>query len=139
MFTAVSMEKIQQRVEWVATLLVLLIPLALLVLGPRVVTKNMLPVPWDKFAHLLTFALLALALGVASRLRSAWALLPAFVGAGVVGVLDEWQQMVQPNRTADWADFAANLTGAALGCLLLVMLTELRDRLVKHGLSEDMD
>lgn len=133
------MERMQQRVEWAATLLVLLIPLALLLLGPRVVTQNMLPVPWDKFAHLLTFALLALALGLASRLRSAWALVSAFVGAVVLGALDEWQQMVQPNRTADWADFAADVTGAALGCLLLVMLAELRDRLVKHGLSDDMD
>lgn len=133
------MNRLQQRAQWVATLLVLLMPVALFWFGPRVMTKGMIPVPWDKLMHLLVFALFAMAVGVASRLRSSWALLPAFTGAVLVGSLDEWLQMGQPNRTADWVDLLANVTGAALGCLLLVMLTELRDRVVKHPQTDVMD
>lgn len=138
MFTVDSMERLQQRARWTATLLVLLMPMALLWLGPQVVTKGLIPVPWDKLLHLLTFAMLALAMGLASRLRGAWALLPAFAGAVLVGALDEWWQGYQPNRSADWLDFAADVTGAALGCLALVMLARLRDRLVKRAEHDDM-
>lgn len=137
-FTMDSIERVQQRARWAATLLVLVMPAALLWLGPQVVTRGMIPVPWDKLLHLLTFALLALALGMASRLRGAWALLPAFAGAVLVGALDEWWQQYQPNRSADWLDFAANVTGAVLGCLALVMLAWLRDRLVKQAEHDDM-
>jgi VanZ family protein len=79
------------------------------------------------------------AVGLASRIKNAWALLPAFVGAVMVGALDELLQRSQPHRAADWVDFLADVTGAALGCLALVVLAELRDRLVKHPLSEGMD
>lgn len=139
MFTAVSMQRIQQRAQWLATVLVLVMPSGLLLVAPQVVTKGLIPVPWDKLVHLLTFAVLALALGLASRLKNAWVLLPAFVGTVLVGALDELQQLGQPNRSADWVDFAADVTGAALGCLALVLLAELRDRLVKHPLNDDMD
>ena len=133
------MERLRQRVQWLATALTVLVPVALLWLGPKVMHKGLIPVPWDKLLHLLTFALLALAVGLASRLRGAWAVLLAFAGAVLVGALDEWLQTGQPNRTADWADFAANVTGAALGCLALVLLAERRDRRVRHPLNDDMD
>lgn len=137
-FTASSIERLQQRVQWVATLLVLLMPATLWWLGPRVVTPGLIPVPWDKLLHLLTFAMLALVAGLASRLSNAWALLPAFVVAVLVGSLDEWQQIGQPNRTADWADWTANIIGAAWGCLLLMALQGLRDRLLEfHPEQED--
>lgn len=138
MFTVMSMERMQRRARWLATLVLLLMLLGLFWLAPRVMSKELIPVPWDKLVHLLAFALLALAAGLASRLRGAWALLPAFAGAVLAGALDEWLQTGQPNRTADWADMVANVTGAALGCLALVVLAELRDRLIRHPLSDDM-
>ena len=134
-----SMTRLQRRLQWAATLVVLLMPLALMWLGPRVMSKGLIPVPWDKLAHVLAFALLAVALGLASRLRGGWALLVAAAGTLLVGALDELLQNGQPNRTADWLDFVADLAGAALGCLTLVVLAELRDRLVGHAARVDED
>lgn len=130
------MDRLQRRLQRAATWLVVLVPLALLVLGPRVLTKDTIPVPWDKLAHVLAFALMAVALGLASRLRGGGALAVAAAGTLLLGALDELLQRGQPNRSADWLDFAADLAGAGLGCLVLLVLAELRDRLVVHVAQE---
>jgi hypothetical protein len=54
-----SIKRLQRGAEWAATLLVVLLPLAVLWLGPRVMSKGLIPVPWDKLAHVLTYALLS--------------------------------------------------------------------------------
>lgn len=128
-----SIKRLQRGAEWAATLLVVVVPLAVLWLGPRVMTQGLIPVPWDKLAHVLTYALLAVALGLACRLRNGWALAVAAAGSMLLGALDEWLQHTQPNRTADGLDLLANLAGAGLGCLVLVLLAELQDRLVLHA------
>lgn len=128
MFKVVSTERVLQRTQWLATVTVFLLPLAVFWLGPHVMSRGLVPVPWDKLLHLSTYALLAMALGLASRLRGAGALWLAFVGAVLMGALDEYLQIARPGRSADWADLTANITGAALGCGVLWMMAKGRDR-----------
>lgn len=74
---------------------------------------------WDKANHLLAFALLALladgAFGPAGRARLASA-----VGLALYGAAIEALQSQLPPRSAEWADWLADLLGIAAGLALAV-------------------
>lgn len=75
--------------------------------------------PWDKVAHLLTFAVIGAAFGLASGARGWRMLLAVLTGALVVGAMDELHQLWLPGRDAGLDDFAADLAGGLLGAVLL--------------------
>lgn len=80
---------------------------------------HLIPTPWDKLAHALVFAVLAIAIGAASG-RQGRAMLVLAVGAALlVGVVDEWHQVFLPGRSAGWDDLAADGAGGILGAALL--------------------
>ncbi|SFN75896.1 VanZ like family protein [Nitrosospira briensis] len=104
-----------------AMLLTLGIVVSLFVGGAQPVAVNLIPSPWDKLAHGVTFALLACAIGVASGLSDWQRLILAFFGSLLVGLLDEWHQVYLPGRQAGWPDLIADVVGSALGTALLAM------------------
>jgi VanZ family protein len=80
---------------------------------------GLLPVPWDKVAHALVFAVLAVTIGLASGLRGWRVVLLAAGAALLIGVLDEWHQVFLPGRQAGLDDLAADVVGGLAGALLL--------------------
>jgi len=72
-----------------------------------------LPPPWDKLAHLITYAVLA-GLLRAGGLAPA----PALATAALYGLSDEWHQSFVPGRDASLADWAADVSGAVLALWL---------------------
>ena len=101
--------------RWAAVAMAIGLPLGLLVGGAQPVAVGLVPAPWDKLAHASVFAVLAAAVGHASGLRGWRMVLVAFIGAGAVGLADEWHQMFLPGRSAGWDDLAADMLGAAVG------------------------
>lgn len=91
----------------------------LFVLGAQPVAVGLFTPPWDKLAHVGTFALIGCAAGVASgsqgRLRAACCV----AGALALGVTDELHQVYLPGRSASWADLLANVFGGIAGAGLL--------------------
>ena len=100
-------------------LLALGILFGLFVLGAQPFAVNLIPSPWDQFAHVAVFAVLACALGLLSGQRGARVLLFAVAGALSIGALDEWHQMYLPGRHAGWDDLAMDAIGSLLGAALL--------------------
>ncbi len=115
-----------------AFLLVLAIPLALLVGGAQPFAVGLVPAPWDKLAHMAVYALLACAIGFASRRQGPSAMLIGFVGALLVGLLDEFSQMHLPGRTAEFDDLVADAVGAALGTVVLAVRIQVRAWVAAH-------
>lgn len=105
----------------VALLAALGIVAALFIGGRQAVAVGLIPHPWDKLAHAGIFALLACAIGLSSNRRGGSRLAIAFLGALLVGALDEWHQMFLPGREADASDFIADLVGSISGTVLLAM------------------
>ena len=113
------------RHQRVITVLVALgILVGLFGLGAQPVAVGLIPVPWDKVAHAAVFAVLAVAIGLASGLRGWRMVLLAVLGALLVGVLDEWHQMFLPGRQAGWDDLAADVVGGLLGAWLVTRRKE---------------
>lgn len=102
-----------------ALLLALAILFGLFGVGAQPVAVGLFPVPWDKLAHAFVFAVLVVAIGLASGLRGWRMLLLAVGGALLVGVLDEWHQVYLPGRMAAWDDLAADAFGGLVGALTL--------------------
>ncbi|AEG32822.1 hypothetical protein AV541_08725 [Thermus parvatiensis] len=69
-----------------------------------------LPHPWDKGAHFLAYALLGLFLRLGLGRFG-----PAFLGAFLYGLLDEWHQSFVPGREAFGLDLVADFLGAYVG------------------------
>lgn len=107
-------------------------PLGLWIGGAQPVAVGLVGAGWDKLVHLGVYAVLAVSIGMASRLRGGGALLAGFAGAVLVGAVDEWNQMQLPGRAAEWGDLLADASGAALGCAALVVLARLRNRRAVH-------
>lgn len=105
----------------IAVLLALGIILSLFLGGAQPVAVNLIPEPWDKLAHAVVFALLALAIGVASGFHGWHRLAIALCGSLLVGMLDEWHQMYLPGRQAGWSDLAADAVGSLFGMALLAI------------------
>lgn len=78
-----------------------------------------------KGAHLFLYATLAALAYVAMkpyRLNLVLKALLAMVGVGAVAVMDEWNQLHQANRTGAMEDVLLDLTGGAIGLLLVILL-----------------
>ena len=104
-----------------AVLLALLIIISVVLGGAQPIAVNLITTPWDKLVHGAIFALLAWAIGMASRLNGRPRLILAFFGTVLVGAVDEWHQMYLPGRQAGWPDFAADVVGSLTGVALLAM------------------
>lgn len=108
-----------RHLRLVCVLLAAGILLGLFGLGAQPVAVGLVPVPWDKVAHGLVFAVLAAAMGLASGLRG-WRMVLLAVGAALlIGALDEWHQMFLPGRQAGLDDLAADVAGGLAGALVL--------------------
>lgn len=88
----------------------------LLGVGATPVAVGLVQAPWDKLAHLVTYALLGLLLAAGFSGRRP---LLATGLAFAVGVIDEVQQAFQPGRHADLADLGADFCGALLAAMIL--------------------
>lgn len=69
-----------------------------------------LPSPWDKLAHMLTYAILAWLLR-----KSGPSPLGATALAILYGLSDEWHQSFVPGRFCDATDLLADSAGALFG------------------------
>ncbi|KRB96949.1 hypothetical protein ASE11_16270 [Hydrogenophaga sp. Root209] len=127
-----SLVRLQRAARWMAYLLATAIPLALLVGGAQPFAVGLVPAPWDKLAHMSVYAVLACAIGFASRRQGASAMLIGFVGALLVGGLDEFSQMHLPGRTAEFDDLVADAVGAGLGTVVLAVRIQVRAWVAAH-------
>jgi len=109
----------ERHLRVLAMLLALAILFGLFVLGAQPFAAGLIPVPWDKLAHAGVFAMLAATIGLASGLRGWRMVLLAVGGALLVGVLDEWHQVILPGRQPGWHDLAADAVGGLIGALLV--------------------
>ena len=110
----------------VAVLLLMAIVAAIFIAGAQPFAVNLIPAPWDKFAHTGIFFLICVAIGVASGLAGARMLVVALAGAVLLGMLDEWHQGFLPGRNAGLDDLAADVLGAMIGVAVLVVRQRLR-------------
>lgn len=116
----VSLPLAQHILRLLALAAALALPAGLFYAGAQPYAVGLIPPPWDKFAHVAVFALLAAAVAHASgwRGRRMWWL--GFAVAVLVGAGDEWHQAMLPGRAAGWDDLAADAIGAALGATALL-------------------
>jgi VanZ family protein len=91
----------------------------LLGLGATSVAVGLVKPPWDLLAHLGTYALLGLLLGLGFSGRRP---LLASCLALAIGVIDETTQLFHPGRHADLADLAADAAGILLAVAVLHFL-----------------
>ena len=111
--------KLHSAVPWLAALVAVSMIGGLLRLGETSLAVGLIPSPWDKLAHALTFGTITLSLWLAVRQR--WLL--ACVGIALaIAVYDEWRQLYLPGREADLLDLLANTVGIALAALLAMRL-----------------
>ena len=72
---------------------------------------------WDKAAHVIEYAVLAVLLCWALRGRALWWLIAVSLTA-LYGAVDEFHQSFVPGRSSDVLDALADLVGAVLGTTL---------------------
>ena len=102
-----------------AALCVFLLTAGLFIGGAAPVAVGLFKPPWDKLAHVLTFAVMGAGFGLASGARG-WRMLAVVLGGAMaVGAIDELHQLWLPGRDAGLDDFAADAAGGLLGALLL--------------------
>lgn len=109
---------VQRGIRWVAAMAVVLIGAGLYALGAQPFAVGLFPAPWDKLAHVATFALIGAATGLASGARGWRMLLYCVAGATLTGAMDELHQAYLPGRTASWADLGADAMGGLVGAAL---------------------
>ena len=78
--------------------------------------------PWDKLAHIATFATAFVLMAVALQVRSIRTLWLPLLGTLVLAAADELQQGALPGRHSDWHDFLADAAGALIGLWLMIRL-----------------
>ncbi len=86
-------------------------------LGAKPIAVNLIPPPWDKLAHFLTFFSIAILFWFGCGLRGRLAIA---LGGMLISIIDEVRQLWLPGRSADWEDLAAD--AAALAAFWLVAL-----------------
>ena len=121
-------DNFQRTLRILAALTLALSAAVLYVGGAQPVAVGLFPAPWDKLAHLLTFAVVGLAAGLAGGMRGWRMALCCIAGALLVGGMDEVHQMFLPGRTASWADLAADAAGGLLGAAVLAALHRFKYR-----------
>lgn len=97
----------------------LLLAVGLLTGGRTSAAVGLFTAPWDKLAHITTFALASGLLALVMDARSAGRLLLVLLCALALGAADELQQAILPGRHGDWQDFSADVAGALMGLLLV--------------------
>jgi VanZ family protein len=135
MVKALLRDNFQRTVRIFAALTVAMSAAVLYVAGAQPVAVGLFPAPWDKLAHLLTFAVVGMAAGLASGMRGWRVALCCVAGALLVGGMDELHQMFLPGRTASWSDLAADAAGGLLGAAALAVLRRLAGRRLAHRLK----
>jgi len=125
MAKAMSLENFQRSIRIAATLALAMSAAVLYVGGAQPVAVGLFPAPWDKLAHLLTFAVVGMAAGLAGGMRGWRMVMCCVAGALLVGGMDELHQMFLPGRSASWADLAADAAGGLLGAAVLAALHRL--------------
>jgi uncharacterized protein YfiM (DUF2279 family) len=135
MVKALLRDNFQYTVRILAALTVAMSAAVLYVAGAQPVAVGLFPAPWDKLAHLLTFAVVGLAAGLAGGLRGWRMVLCCLAGALLVGGMDELHQMYLPGRSASWSDLAADAAGGLLGAAVLAVLDRLAGGRFRHRLT----
>jgi uncharacterized protein YfiM (DUF2279 family) len=135
MVKALLRDNFQYTVRILAALTVAMSAAVLYVAGAQPVAVGLFPAPWDKLAHLLTFAVVGLAAGLAGGLRGWRMVLCCLAGALLVGGMDELHQMYLPGRSASWSDLAADAAGGLLGAVVLAVLDRLAGGRFRHRLT----
>ena len=110
----------------VSALLLVLMTGALFIGGAQPFAVNLIPAPWDKFAHIALFAVISAAIGLASGRTGTSMVLLAVAGTLLLGLVDEWHQGFLPGRNAGLDDLAADLLGALAGALGLIYYRRVR-------------
>lgn len=128
MVKALPRDNFQRTVRILAALTVAMSAVVLYVAGAQPVAVGLFPAPWDKLAHLLTFAVVGMAAGLAGGRRGGRMAMWCVAGALLVGGMDELHQMFLPGRSASWADLAADAAGGLLGAAVLAVLYRLKHR-----------
>ena len=90
-------------------------------LGAQPFAAGLIPVPYDKAAHLAAFSALTLLLWI-GLFRARPMLLIGIVA--IVGFLDEWHQKYLPGRSADPYDWLFDVLAAVLVVGVLVWLQQ---------------
>lgn len=134
MAKAMSLENFQRGVRILAALTVAMSAAVLYVGGAQPVAVGLFPAPWDKLAHLLSFAVVGMAAGLAGGMRGWRMVACCLAGALLVGGMDELHQLFLPGRSASWADLAADAAGGLLGAALLAVLDRLAGGRLTHRL-----
>lgn len=135
MAKAMSLENFQRGVRILAALTVAMSAAVLYVGGAQPVAVGLFPAPWDKLAHLLSFAVVGMAAGLAGGMRGWRMVACCLAGALLVGGMDELHQLFLPGRSASWADLAADAAGGLLGAALLAVLDRLAGGRLTHRLK----
>jgi uncharacterized protein YfiM (DUF2279 family) len=110
---------LQRVLRLLALVAAVAVPVGLFYGGAQSYAVGLIPPPWDKFAHVAVFAVLAWAVAYASGWRDVRMWWLGFAVAVLVGAADEWHQANLPGRAAGWDDLAADAVGAALGATAL--------------------
>ncbi|MGE0798201.1 MAG: VanZ family protein [Lautropia sp.] len=98
----------------------------LLVGGQKPIAVGLFVPPWDKVAHLVTYAgLTVLFVVAADAARRPWRAV-AFIA--VLGAIDEFAQSFAPGRVADAADWITDVAAAVLTVLVIGALRRRSDR-----------
>ena len=103
-------------VRWGAGLLCLVLVVTMFWLGSQPNAPDFIPTPpWDRLLHFVVYGGYATLAWIASGGRWPAGVLVAFA----IGLADEGLQSLEPGRTADWTDIAADVAGAfvAVGVL----------------------
>ncbi len=135
MVKALLRDNFQNTLRILAALTVALSAAVLYVAGAQPVAVGLFPAPWDKLAHLLTFAVVGLAAGVAGGMRGWRMALCCVAGALLVGGMDELHQIFLPGRSASWSDLAADAAGGLLGAAMLALMSRLARGRLGHRLK----
>ena len=115
-----------------AAIAVLIAGAGLFILGAQQIAVGLFPPPWDKLAHVGTFALIGFAAGVASGSRGWLRVACCVAGALALGVADELHQVYLPGRSASWADLLADAVGGMAGAALLNFAQTARARHLRN-------
>lgn len=104
----------------VALIAALCMALCLAVLGETPLAVGLVPSPWDKLLHLLTFGVMALLFSSAVGRHHVLAVLTL---VAVLAGMDEIRQIWLPGRQADLQDMLANCVGIGLGGATRIVLS----------------
>jgi uncharacterized protein YfiM (DUF2279 family) len=133
--TASTQGNFHRTVRILAALTVAMSAAVLYVGGAQPVAVGLFPAPWDKLAHLLAFAVVGMAAGLAGGMRGWRMALCCVAGALMVGGMDELHQAFLPGRSASWADLAADAAGGLLGAAALAAADRLSGGRLLHRLK----